>query len=39
MDYKIFVIERAGFGDEFFIMLTRPEGSYSFVLSRGSMLK
>ena len=24
-DYKIFVIERAGFGNEFFIMLTRPE--------------
>jgi len=23
--YKIFVIEREGFGDEFFILLTRPE--------------
>jgi len=23
--YKIFVIEREGFGNEFFIMLTRPE--------------
>jgi len=25
MDYKIFVVERAGLGNEFFIMLTRPE--------------
>jgi len=25
MDYKIFVIGCAGFGDELFIMLTRPE--------------
>ena len=24
-DLKIFVIEREGFGNEFFIMLTRPE--------------
>jgi len=25
MDYKIFVIEHVGFGDEFFIMLMRPK--------------